>query len=187
MDAYIGEVRIFGFNYAPQNWALCQGQLLSIMEHTTVFALLGTTYGGDGRTTFGLPDLRGRVPVGQGSGPGRYPRYMGQYGGSEDVTLSVANLPSHTHAATTELTLRAKCSTGEGDSENPVGNLPATAEEGAPYSTGSAAGDMDGAAVQGTAVTTIANTGSGQAFDNHSPFQVLNYCICLSGVWPPRP
>ncbi len=97
-DPFIGEIRMVGFNFAPVGWALCQGQLLSIAQNTALFSLLGTTYGGDGQTTFGLPDLQGRSPVGTGAGPGLAPINPGDRGGQESVTLNVDNMPAHMHA-----------------------------------------------------------------------------------------
>ncbi len=98
MDPFIGEIIMFGGNFAPRSWAFCDGQLLAISQYNALFSLFGTIYGGDGRTTFGLPDLRGRIPVHQGSGPGLTPRQIGTRSGSEQVTLTPQDLPSHTHA-----------------------------------------------------------------------------------------
>ena len=97
MDPFIGEIIMFAGNFAPRGWALCEGQLLPISSHTALFSILGTTYGGDGRTTFGLPDLRGRTPIGNGNGPGLSPRQLGQVSGSESTVLQTANLPAHNH------------------------------------------------------------------------------------------
>ena len=99
-EPFIGQIQPFAFNFAPRNWALCDGQLLPISQNTALFSLIGTTYGGDGRTTFGLPDLRGRVPIHQGHGPGLSSYVIGQTGGSATNTLTQAQMPSHTHTAT---------------------------------------------------------------------------------------
>src|SRR3977135_1047673 len=100
MDAYIALILLFGGNFEPRNWAFCNGQIMSISQNTALFSLLGTTYGGNGQTTFALPDLRGRVPVGQGQGPGLSNYSLGQVAGAENLFLSIAQLPSHTHAIT---------------------------------------------------------------------------------------
>ena len=186
MEPFIGQIQPFGFNFAPRGWAFCDGQLLPISQNTALFSLLGTTFGGDGRTTFGLPDLRGRVACHVGTGAGLSPMSWGERSGVEAVTLTTNQMPAHAHSATTELSLTGKCNTGEGDSEDPVGNLPATAEEGAPYSTGSADGDMDGGAVQGTATTTVNNYGDGQAHSNMQPYLGIYHCIALVGLYPSR-
>lgn len=98
MDTFIGTIALFGFNFAPRGWQFCQGQLMSISQNTALFSVLGTQYGGDGVNTFGLPALRGRVPLGQGAGPGLTPRQIGERGGTEQQTISTAQLPAHTHA-----------------------------------------------------------------------------------------
>lgn len=112
-DPFIGEIRMFGFGFAPQGWALCNGQLLPIAQNAALFSLLGTTYGGDGQTTFALPDLRSRVPVGQGQGPGLSNYGQGQAGGAETVTLAAAQMPGHTHPV--------EASTSPADSGQPAG------------------------------------------------------------------
>ena len=119
-EPFIGEIKIFGFNFAPQNYQLCSGQLLSIAQNTALFSLLGTTYGGDGQTTFALPDLRGRMPIGQGQGPGLPNYVMGQLSGTTSVTLLTANLPAHTHAAQ-GISINMPVSTSGGDTDSPQG------------------------------------------------------------------
>ena len=121
MDEFIGCIKLFGFSFAPRGWATCQGQIISIAQNTALFSLLGTTYGGNGQTTFALPDLQGRVAMGQGNPPGRQNYQMGQTGGAESVTLTAASLPPHIHAATATSTLYAE--TGQGNSQNPMGRL----------------------------------------------------------------
>ena len=127
---FIAEIIMFGGNFAPRSWAFCDGQLLPISQNTALFSLLGTIYGGDGRTTFALPDLRGRVPMHQGNGPGLTPRNLGSKGGEENVALNQQQMPSHTHAAVVEV----HCSSEDGESDEAADNFPAKAGggEGAP-------------------------------------------------------
>ena len=170
-EEYIGEIRMFAGNFAPRNWAYCNGQLLSIAENTALFAIIGTTYGGDGRTNFALPDLRGRVPLHAGSGPGLTNKYLGQMGGYERVTLSVAQIPSHTH--------QARASSETPDTNSPEDAVPATKARTNLYTSETADVNM------GT--TAIANTGGSQAHDNMPPFLTIHYIISLYGVYPSRP
>src|SRR5262245_43462552 len=123
---YVGQIILVGFNFAPNGFLPCDGSLQPIAQYDVLFNLIGTTYGGDGMTTFGLPDLRGRVPMAQGTGPGLTPRTIGEMGGSEASTLTTANLPVHTHAIdATDVTAAVACKTGAGNSQSPVGNIPA--------------------------------------------------------------
>lgn len=165
MEPFIGQILLFGFNFAPRGWAFCNGQLLPINQNSALFSLLGTTYGGDGRTTFGLPNLQGRVPMHFGQGPGLANRALGQTGGTQNITLGVNNLPVHNHA------ILAKA---EGDTDNPTGLF--------------IAGDGTNSfgTTEDTQLANTANTGSGQAFSNEQPFQVVNYCIALVGIFPSR-
>lgn len=164
-DAYLGELRVFAGNFAPRGWALCDGQLLSIAEYEALFAIIGTTYGGDGQLTFALPDLRGRWPIGVGAGPGLSPRVLGQTGGAESHALTEAELPGHTHAV--PATGRAA------DTSTPAGALPAVSRV-PTYGTGEA--------TPGGTVTTPA--GGGQPHSNLSPYLVCNYIIALEGIFP---
>jgi len=168
MDPYIGELRCFGFNFAPQGWALCNGQLLSISQNTALFSLLGTMYGGDGRTTFGLPDLRGRAPLSFGQGPGLANYSQGQAAGTETVTLTAATLPPHSHAVAASSTATTK---------NPSGAVPAVTGAGSSYGTTT---DLQMSAAM------IGGGGSGQPHENLQPYLVLNWCIALVGIFPPR-
>ena len=170
-DPFIGEIRIFAGTFAPQGWAFCDGQLLAIAQNTALFSLLGTNYGGDGRTTFGLPDLRGRVPMHAGSGPGLTPRYLGQKGGQEQVTLNESQIPAHTH--------QAKASSEAPDTNSPENAVSAQKVRTHLYNTGPSDVNM------GT--TAISSTGGSQAHDNMQPYQCLNYIICLQGLYPSRP
>ena len=168
----LGEVRIFAFNFAPRGWAFCDGQLLPIAQNTALFSLLGTIYGGDGRTTFALPDLRGRFAMHEGDGPGRTNRRLGASGGDETATLSVTQIPAHNHI------LRAQ--SGEGNQRSPGGHALAMepANVTAPYSNVAPDASMVN--------TSIQNTGGGQAHSIMNPFLVLNFCIALQGLFPSR-
>ncbi len=172
MEPFIGQIQPFGFNFAPRGWALCDGQLLSIASHSALFSLLGTTYGGDGRTTFGLPDLRGRAALHMGTGPGLSPRPIGQKAGSETNTLTVNNLPAHNHTAS--LHARAE----DGTSSKPESNLLAAG------TTIYGAGAQD--ATMASDAISVANTGAGQAVNNMQPFLVINWCIALTRLYPSR-
>jgi microcystin-dependent protein len=171
-EPFLGEIKMFGGNFAPRGYALCDGQLLAIAQNTALFSILGTTYGGDGRTTFALPDLRSRVPVHAGTGPGLSQYRLGQEGGAETVTLTVNNLPPHNHAAL--------AAGPAGNSNDAIGNIWAddAGVSAATYSSAPATGTMRGDA--------IGNTGSGQAFLNVQPYQVINFIIALQGIFPSR-
>lgn len=174
MDPFIGEIRAFPFHFAPTGWARCDGQLLSIPQNTALFSLLGTTYGGNGVTTFGLPDLRGRVPIGPGQGPGLSARARGEMGGAPSVTLISSEMPNHAHQ------LRA-----DGDPatvRRPAGDRAMGATvEGAAYAP-TAAGPV--VALSSSAAATA---GGSQPHNNMQPTLVFNYCIALQGVFPQRP
>ncbi len=171
-DPFIGQITIFGGNFAPRSWAFCDGQLLSIAQNTALFSILGTTYGGDGRTTFGLPNLQGRLPMHPGNGPGLSQRRLGQIGGTEKVTLTALQLGGHTH------TSRVSPSPGEGP--DPAGNALGRSVGAAVYALPAAAGLVPMAA------DAVGNTGGGQAHDESQPFQVLNFIIAVVGFFPSR-
>ena len=171
-EPFLGEIRMFGGSFAPRSWALCDGQLLAISQNSALFSLLGTFYGGDGRTTFALPDLRGRVPMHQGTGPGLTPRQIGRNGGSENETLTVAQMPAHNHSF--------QASVDVADSGYPALQLAANTEPASVYNnvppdTGTA---MDANAVD--------STGGSQSHSNLMPFQCVNFIIALFGVFPSR-
>lgn len=176
MEGYIAQIIMFAGNFAPQSWAFCQGQILSIAQNTALFALVGTTYGGNGQTTFALPDLRGRVPVGTGTGPGLSPIVLGQVAGTANTTLLVTNLPAHNHTATTTVGV----SSANASTEEPDGSVLATQ----PNNFYAPANTVSGA--MGGVTTTIGNTGGGQPFNNYPPYLGMNYVICINGIFPSR-
>jgi microcystin-dependent protein len=167
-EDYIADIKPYGFNFVPRNWASCDGQLLPINQYQALFSLIGTTYGGDGRTTFALPDLRGRVPVGMGSFQG-IEMPIGQAGGRENVTLSAAEIPNHDH--------QCELVDADGSSADPAGNM--LAAKANAYTDGALDATL-GAATVGEPVP------NGQPHDNMMPFLTVNYCICLNGLFPSR-
>ena len=168
-EPFLGQLMLVGYNFCPRGWANADGQLLPISQNTALFSLYGTMYGGDGRTTFGLPDLRGRVAMHTGNGPGLTPRREGQKGGSETNTLSVAQMPSHSHQ------LLAHSEVGE--EFTPNGNV--LASNGANIYSGE---DSDAA----LRPDSIGNAGGNQPVNNVQPFQVLRWCVALQGIYPSR-
>ncbi len=170
-EPFIGQIMMVGFNFAPRGWALCNGQLLSIAQNTALFSLLGTYYGGNGQTTFALPDLRGRMPIHQGQGPGLTPRTIGENGGEETVTLNRGELPQHNHTVNVQ--------SSPGNSTTPTNNYPA----------GSSARDniYSNAAPNATMnANEIGFTGGNQPHDNMSPYLTVNFIIALEGIYPSR-
>lgn len=165
------------FNFAPQGWALCNGQTLLISQNTALFALLGTQYGGDGVTTFVLPNLQGRVPIHQGQSSGTSPYLIGQKGGEENVTLLPAQIPPHDHSAVTQV----NASSGAATSVNPANNLPAE-----PARPEYAAAGATVAMAVNAATTTIGVAGGGQAHTNVQPYLTVNFIIALTGIFPQR-
>lgn len=182
MEGYIGQIILFAGTFEPLNWAYCDGRLLSIPQNQALFAIIGTTYGGDGRNNFALPDLRGRVAVGAGTGPGLTPRVLGQQSGTESVTLTLNQLPAHNHLASASI----PASGNNADATSPVGNIPAviTTDLGA-INAYTSTNKATGTLAAGTGSPT-SNTGANQAHDNMQPFVCLNYIICVSGIFPSR-
>ena len=179
MEPFIGQIVMFAGNFAPRGWALCDGQLLAINQYQALFSILGTNYGGDGRNTFGLPDLRGRHPIHPGTGPGLANVRLGERGGNENTTLNTGNLPSHTHPVS------VRAHDVEGNTAIPTGAVPAKSGEGEPdYQAGAAvaANRVDMA----PDMVTIGNTGGNQPFSNRPPFTAVNFIIALQGVFPSR-
>lgn len=192
-EAFIGEIRAFGFNFAPRSWAFCDGQLLPISQHTALFSLIGTYYGGDGRVNFQLPDLRGRAPIKFGHGSGLSSYQIGFRGGLEQVTLNQAQMPSHTHTPNaTDFTVTFPASTADATTNTPGPTVrmgKAVAEERtdpAPNIYTSAAADTEFGKFPATGDLTIDPTGGSQGHENRMPYLAVNYCICLDGIFPPR-
>jgi microcystin-dependent protein len=169
-EQYLGEIKLFALGFAPQGWALCNGQLLPINQNQALFSILGTQYGGDGQVNFALPDLRGRVAIHQGQGPGLSPYSVGQRAGEEAHTLTLAELPAHAHVA--------RASSAVGSAVGPTGQVPAR----------NAAQVPQYAATANTVMATgaISTVGGSQAHSNMQPYLALNYCIALQGVYPPQ-
>jgi microcystin-dependent protein len=167
-DPFLGTIRLVGFNFAPVGWALCQGQALPVSQNSALFSLIGTAFGGDGVQTFNLPDLRGRVPVGQGQGPGLSLYMQGQTGGLEGVTLTVQQAPAHSH------TLMAA---GDATTPNPGPSLA--------LGTAAAAVNMYGAgAPTPLAPSSIGNFGGSVSHENRQPFLAVNFIVALQGIFP---
>lgn len=171
MDPYLGEIRLFAGNYAPVDWALCNGALIAISQNTPLFTLLGSIYGGDGRTTFGIPDLRSRVPIGMGSGTGLTARALGSMGGSETMTLTTADMPAHSHIL--------YASTDAATVEDPTNAIPATVATGTQFLTQSTTVNP-----VTMASTMVSSTVGNQAHPNIMPSMALNYIIALQGLFP---
>lgn len=173
-EPFIGQIMCAGFNFAPRGWARLDGQIMSIAQNSALFSLLGTTYGGDGRTTFGLPDMRGRMMVHEGQGPGLSYRQLGERAGTETVTISATQMPSHSHS------VAPVASTSAPSTNSPTGALPATA--GATkrfYATGTADTTM------ASSVTSL--SGGGQPVNNMPPYLVMECFIATEGIYPSRP
>jgi microcystin-dependent protein len=176
-DEYVGEIRLVGFNFAPVGWAFCQGQLLPISQNTALFSLLGTFYGGNGTSTFALPNLQGCVIVGQGQGPGLSPYEIGQAGGASSVTFNVNELPSHNH------NVPASATAGHGGVPGPTVALGSGGRGSQPiYATPSA----QGASPATMAAAECGSAGGSQPHNNMMPYLVLNYIIAVAGIFPTR-
>lgn len=170
-DPFVAEIRLFGFNFAPSGWAFCNGQILPISQNTALFSLLGTTYGGNGKSDFALPNLQGRAPLQIGQGPGLQARRLGEQGGVETVTLNLAQIPAHTH--------QVPAQSGSATSAAPAGGNLATAASGRmAYAPGQPNTALS--------VNSLSSTGAGMPHNNLQPYLTLNFCIALQGVFPPR-
>jgi microcystin-dependent protein len=169
-DPFVAEIRIFGFNFPPTGWAFCDGQLLPLSQNTALFSLLGTTYGGDGKSTFALPDLQGNAPMHPGLGNGLSLHDLGETSGSETVTLLESEMPAHSHAMMSNA--------AAGNRTSPVGNSPARVAGATPYAGPAATASL--------APEALAPTGGGQPHNNMQPYLTLNFCIALQGVFPQR-
>lgn len=189
MEGTIGEIRMFAGNFAPRNWAFCAGQIMSIAQNTALFSILGTTYGGNGQTTFGLPDLRSRVPIGVGQGPGLSNISLGEVSGTETVTLLTTQMPAHTHTATATITgtVAPGCVDNNGNSDSCGGNRPAIPPAGSQiYSNAAADGAMASSPINATATITIGIAGNSQPVPIRNPYLGMNYIVCLFGIFPSR-
>jgi len=171
MDPFIGEIMMVGYNFCPRGWTEANGQLLAISSNTALFSLYGTTYGGDGRTTFALPDLRGRVPMHTGRGPGLSDQRLGAKGGSETNTLNVTQLPPHSHS------LNALSTGATGGA--PAGGVLADTGRDSIYSNSASPDTSLNSA-------SIGNAGGGQPVNNMQPYQVIRFCVALQGIFPSR-
>jgi microcystin-dependent protein len=171
-DPYIGQIQVFGFNFPPRGWAFCEGQLLSIPSYSALFSLLGTTYGGDGRTTFGLPDMRGRTCVSPGNGPGLTQIRWGEKAGTNTNTLNTNQLPTHNHGI--------QASSSGGDASSPINNYMGTAED-----SNRNAINIYQTAQDGNSRPTQ-NAGGGNPVNNMQPFLGMYWCIALQGIYPSR-
>jgi microcystin-dependent protein len=179
MDPFIGEIRLMPYNFAPQGWAFCQGQLLPIRQYTALFSLLGTQYGGDGKVTFALPDLRGRAALGQGQGPGLSNYSQGEVTGVENITLQQAEMPAHVHTLTATIQVNADAGAGS----SPTNTYLAADATNNQYSENPGSG----ASMAADLVTGMSTpTGGSQPHNNMMPYLTLNYCIAMEGVFPPR-
>jgi len=194
-EGFIGEIKMFAGNFAPRGWALCEGQLMDISSNTALFSILGTIYGGDGRTTFGLPDMRGRVPMGAGNGPGLTSRTIGQKGENQSRTLTTLNIPTHNHVATVSLGNAPQnilLSQDNAVKETPItSDTPAVTKFGTDLNAarvsnfGPATNTVNGQTTP-TPTVNIQNAGSSQSFSIIQPTQVINYIISLTGTYPSR-
>lgn len=172
-EPFLAEIRIVGFNFAPRGWAFCDGQILPINQNQSLYSLLGTTYGGDGRTSFALPDMRGRTPIHVGRSDGGADHREGQKGGEETHTLSITEMPNHNHGVNASASSNASTSS----------TIPQDRYFGNVVSGESAYAD---AASPQHHINTITNTGGSQAHDNMQPYLALNFCIALQGLFPSR-
>ncbi|HSO22897.1 MAG TPA: tail fiber protein [Chondromyces sp.] len=168
-EPFLAEIRIVGFNFAPRGWAFCDGQILPINQNQSLYSLLGTTYGGDGRTTFALPDLRGRTPIHTGRSNGGEDHRLGQKSGEETHTLAAGEMPQHVHAL--------QASSGVGTTPIPAGGLLARSANQAYHEPTN---------LSAMAVSSVANVGGGQAHENMQPWLAVNFCIALQGLFPSR-
>lgn len=171
-DTFVGQLMLVPYNFPPRNWALTAGQLLPISQNTALFSLLGTMYGGNGQTTFALPDLRGRIPIGFGQGPGLSNYVQGEVAGTEQVTLLSSEMPQHTHSVNADGTA--------GTTTTPVNGAPAKFAAGTPYAPGNSALN------QQMSANMVQLVGGSQPHNNLMPYLTLNWIICLNGVFPSR-
>jgi len=179
MDPYLGEIRMFAGNYTPQHWMLCNGAYLEIGQFAALFSLMGTTFGGDGRSNFRLPDMRNRTPMHAGSGTGLTPRRLGEYGGHTTVALTVLNIPSHNHAV--------MANNAQGDKTEPGNMFLAGTKQAGPAPMRQFLYRSPDGSYNFLNPNSVGNTGSGQPHYNQQPFIGINFIICVDGLYPPRP
>jgi microcystin-dependent protein len=181
-EPFIGEIRMFGGNFAPRAWAFCNGQLLSIAQNTALFSLLGTTYGGNGQTTFAVPDLRGRVPVGMGQGPGLPNVTQGEMSGSPTHTMIITEMPAHNH--TVQSTLNGTSATA--NSGSPGSGIPATASSLSLYVSSAVNPPLNRPFASSVVSSTAGIAGGSQPFSIMQPYVGINFIISLEGIYPSR-
>jgi microcystin-dependent protein len=191
MEGTIGEIRMFAGTFAPRNWAFCAGQLMSISQNTALFSILGTTYGGNGQTTFALPDFRSRTAVGTGQGPGLSNISLGEVSGTETVTLLTTQMPAHTHTATATVTgsVTPKAFADEGLGDDPTNAFMAVSSaSNRIYTSNTQTPDavMGSSPIAATATVTIGIAGNSQPVPIRNPYLGMNYIICLFGIFPSR-
>ncbi|RYF79274.1 MAG: phage tail protein [Comamonadaceae bacterium] len=182
-DPFLGEIRAFGFNFAPMNWAMCQGQIMPLQQNTALFSIIGVQFGGNGRTNFGLPNLTGQAPMGIGAGPGLTPRTVGDAVGTASVALQPTDMPLHTHAIAVQTTNGTTASPDRGVLAQSVNGSGPRAPKVFAYAAG--APTVPQGVLAANALAPF--DGGGQAHSNLQPYLALNFCICLSGIFPPRP
>lgn len=184
-EQFVAEICMFPFNFPPNGWAWCDGQLMPISQNTALFSLLGTTYGGDGKSTFALPDLQGRVPIQPGQGQGLSLRDLGENGGADSVTLLVAEMPTHTH----QVGIKPPVG-GAADTDSPTNAYPATFADGAQIGANAALlyanPGVQNMGIVNSETSTLA-AGGGLPHNNMQPTLFIYYCIALQGIFPPRP
>ncbi len=189
MEAFVGTILPFGFTYAPRGWATCSGQTMSIAQYNALFALLGVTYGGNGQTTFMLPDLRGRTPISYGQGPGLSSYAQGQVGGSENASLTVNNMPAHTHPATAAVQVQvAGTPTGADNTPTATNSFLGGSQSGGPTAANIWSTALNGPVTMGgtSGTVTVGTAGGSQPVGLMNPFLALNFCIALEGIFPSR-
>jgi len=179
MEPFVGQIMMAGFKFAPEGWAFCDGQLIPISNNQALYSLLGTRYGGNGRTTFALPDLCGRAPISQGDGPGLTPHRNGEKGGQESVYLDVMQLPPHDHSGM----VHPRASNQVADESSPTDHFPAVETTGRNQVEGYR---PDYNTEMGPSPFTTSTTGRGQAHSNMQPYAVVNFIIALWGIYPSR-
>ncbi|SHJ46549.1 Microcystin-dependent protein [Rubritalea squalenifaciens DSM 18772] len=185
MEGYIGEIRMFAGNFAPRNWEFCNGQDLPINQYASLYSIIGTTYGGDGVNSVGLPDFRGRTNIHPGTGPGLSPRLRGNGGGVEEVYLNESQIPSHTHQATAKVTASVGVADDDGSTTEVSGHILANSPSEELYSSSTPDAQLGG--VSASVEVTNGSTGGSQSHTNMMPYLTCYYIICVSGQYPERP